>query len=69
MTDTGSVGQRVDQAIAGAKQAVADLQAELQPKLQELGQQAQQLLTDVGAKIDEVQAAVAERLSGTAGTQ
>lgn len=57
MTDTGSVGDRVDQALADAKAAVDDLVAQLQPKLVELGDQVSAAVDAVQTKIDEVQAA------------
>lgn len=53
MTDTGSLSDRVNAAIAAAHQAVADLRAELAPKLAELGD-------TINAKVDAVQDAVAE---------
>ena len=53
MTDTGSLGDRVNAAVAAAQQAVADLRAELAPKLAELGD-------TVSAKVDAIQDAVAE---------
>jgi cytochrome c556 len=56
-----SIGDRVDQAVQAAKDAVNSLRDQLAAKAAEVGPEINAAVDAVQAKIDEIQAAVAER--------
>jgi cytochrome c556 len=64
-----SIGDRVDQAVQAAKDAVNSLRDQLAAKAAEVGPEINAAVDAVQAKIDEIQAAVAERGQDTATQQ
>jgi len=65
MSDTGTAGDRIDAALAQAKQALNELRTELAAKAAEVGVEITAKIEQVSAAIDEIQAAWAERQADT----
>lgn len=56
-----TAGDRVDQAIAAAREALSDLQAKVGAKAEEVGEDVTAAIDALSAKVDEIQAAWAAR--------
>jgi uncharacterized protein Yka (UPF0111/DUF47 family) len=70
MTDTSSnAGDRLDQAVEAARQAVTELRQKVTTAASGAGDELAQAIDSLSTKIDDIQAAAAERAGGQTQSQ